>query len=118
MDTMTVLFLLTILALGLMMFLGKVYDQGCPTDRERLIYSNGPECDENENLAEICSPFEYEPERIIKIKTVEQPHLGSKEVNIPTTSQNIAPQIMETEKPELREVQLNNFIKNKVSKTK
>lgn len=40
-----------------MLLVGKIFDVGSPTDDERVIYPEGPECDEDEDLAEICSPF-------------------------------------------------------------
>ena len=39
---------------------GKLLDRGQATDRPREIFPDGPELDDDENLAEICSPFEYE----------------------------------------------------------
>ena len=38
---------------------GKLLDRGQATDRSREIFPDGPELDDGENLAEICSPFEY-----------------------------------------------------------
>ena len=38
---------------------GKLLDRGIATDRAREIFPDGPELDVDENLAEICSPFEY-----------------------------------------------------------
>ena len=38
---------------------GKLLDRGAATDRVREIFPDGPELDDDESLAEICSPFEY-----------------------------------------------------------
>lgn len=36
---------------------GKVFDQGRSLDIEREIFPDGPECEDGENLAAICSPL-------------------------------------------------------------
>lgn len=46
-------------AIVAMLCWGKLLDRGQATDRSRVIFPNGPELDDDENLAEICSPFEY-----------------------------------------------------------
>ena len=102
---------------GVLVFLGKIYDQGLPTDRERVIYPDGPECDDGENMAEICSPFEYEGQADTRtVATVESSPV-IEEKGEALTSQNVIPQEKETKRFELREVRLKDFVDNKTSKT-
>lgn len=102
---------------GVLLFLGKIYDQGLPTDKERVIYPEGPECDDGENMAEICSPFEYKgPEDTRTAATVESSPI-IEEKGEALALQNVIPQEKETKEFELREVRLKDFVDNKTSKT-
>lgn len=81
---------------------GKIYDRGLPTDRERVIYPDGPECDDDENLADISSPFEYEDYQELTASDVSE----SEELEQPD---NIEQSTVNGKK----EVRLDEYLKNK-----
>lgn len=116
MDLMSTFLFFVILVLGIIILLGKGYDQGSSTDRERTIYSDGPECGDDENLAKICSPFDYEHER--EHEDIEQPLIECGEKEIATTLQSNVTDTKTVLNASLREVKLNDFVDNKTNKAK
>ena len=94
--------LIGLVTLIAMLCWGKIYDRGLPTDRERVIFPEGPELDEDENLAEISSPFEYEDYQELTASDVSESEELEQPANIEQTTVNGE-----------KEVRLDEYLKNK-----
>ena len=94
--------LIGVVTLIAMLCWGKFFDRGLPTDRERVIFPGGPEHDDDENLAEVSSPFTYDSQKKAITEDVDQTEVSkdSKNIKLPAVNKKT-------------EVRLDEYLKNK-----